>query len=584
MFVKRDHVRILEALLQGKEAKDSGVDQAQLSKRILELKIQGLIDESGVTAAGKKLVEAFKGKELDRLEEPLVNSEILKICELYISTGIVPDRWKAALNARGIGEKEASVILEAYRLATPSVLITPQIAELILSMPPGPAPLSDLTNFMKRRGLGINVLNALEAMRWIKISPDTKGRVYTLTNRGRRAREILQRVSFGPYVLVTEAVAKLVEKGSETNETLLMDLVAGGEATALGKGMLEIFYAPEVLNRVAPTYVTVEEIKVLSAIEKVKKKQEKNPEILPTEERLEKESKVKGIGEVLAILESKGWIKRVEVKGKDTYQLTEDGKAILQGFGNIIMDVTSDAVKAVTFSIAGDVPIMEWVQLAQKAGLVAGDITKRGKLLYNVARRMLRIPILVGYDAAVLARVPRGKAIPLAQLVREVAEYIRTERPDIRMPRTSPERRAQIAISEAESRGYVVVLQNGAVVLTKVGSLMKEVIEYGKTREIVNTVLAITPTTYYLLKTLKEHEAELKAVWREEETKKYYEALKVAYNSIKKFTSVTIEEVEKQLKILKRLGLLGDMGVTKAGQSLVAAGSALEEEAKAWRS
>ncbi len=568
MYLTREHVKVLQQVRQGR-FEDIQKD-AVVRRRILELQIQGLLDQNKITEAGEKILEAFP--DIEGLEDPLVNSEIVKICELFVATGKILPRWKALLNARKIDERAARLILDAYRFATPAILITPEISTLLLSIPPGPGMLGELNEKVRELGFGKNILNAFEAMRWLKISPETRGRTYVLTPRAREIRRILTRIPVAPYVLITKFVAELLASKKESPETTVMELVAGRELTAAGKALLEAYRISEVLSKITPIYITLDEVKVLKAIDDLHKLHEKNPQILPTYDRIEKKSGVKTIGEVLAVLESKGWIKRVEVKGKDTYALTEPGRKVL-ALG-IYRDIGTNAVKAITFALAGDVPIPEWVQEARMAGLVSGDITKRGWIVYELAKEMHRIPILVGYDAVVLAKVPR-KGIDYAALVSEVATFIRTERPDIRMPKVSPERRARIAIAEAEARGYVTVLQNGVVVLTRAGELMKQVIEYGKTRELMNTVYPITPTTYHLVRVLYEERKRLWAIWTEEEEKKLEEAIKLAYNEIKRYTSITIDEIKKQLTILRRIGLLGKMGVTEAGRLLLEVGKIL---------
>ncbi len=570
--MKAEHIEVLRELSEGRGG-EAGAPAEMFSKRLLELRIQGLVEENKLTEAGKLIVDAFKGVDVSSLEDPVLNSEIIKILELLAETGEVPERWMERLRKRALDDEErAKKVLEAYAKAKPSIFITPYIVEFVLRMPPGPGILSDLTNFAKSIGYGYNIINALEAMRWIKISPETRGRAYTLTPLGRRIREILTRHPIRvPNVLLDKRIVSMLARtwtAAEEQELVLLGLVAGGEATPLARELVEAYNLAETLPRVAPTYVTREEIRVLSAIEEARKKG------LPaTQDWIERKAGAKG--DVLHVLESKGWIVRREVKGKDTYEATEDGRKILEVFGGIVVDLPADAVKAITFALAGDVPIPEWVQEAKKHGLVAGDVTKKGRTIYEIARRMPRLPILTGYDAAVLARTPRRKGIHVDQLVREVAEYVRTEKMDIRHPRMPLERSVRIAISEAESRGYVFALQNGVVRLTRAGDLMKSVLEYGKTREMIHTKFAITPTTYHIARTIAENENRLRKLWREIDEEVLGETVKTVYNELKRYTSITVEEVFKYLIIMKRIGLLGDMGLTKAGKYLVEVGEAL---------
>ncbi len=571
MFLKKEHIEVLRALVEGSDVQKEG---GARSRRLLELRIQGLVD-GGVTEAGKLIVDAFSGLELNKLEDPLLDSSTIKMIELWITTGEIPARWKDVLERRGVDKKRGELILQAYARAKPSIFITPYIAEFVTGMPPGPGMLSDLTLYAKTAGYGENVIHALEAMRWIKISPETKGKAYTLTPLGRKIRNILRRYPVGPMnILFNARVLRLLTQArsvAEEQELILMGLVSGGEATPLAKELEKAFNMTEILPRVAPTYVSVEEVAALKALLEAEKKEN----VLATEEWVQRITKNARAREILLILESKGWVRRKEVKGKDTWEATEQGRTLVEFFGNIIMDIPSEAVKAITFSLAGDVPMPEWVQEARRHGLVAGDITKKGMVLYELARDMQRLPILTWYDAAILVKTPRERPITLERLVKEVSEYIRVDKLDIRHPRIPLERSVRIAISEAESRGYVVILQNGVVKLTRIGDLMKSVIEYGKTREMVRTRFGVTPVTYHITRTLIEHANELRKLWRELDEQVRGEAIKLLYNRLKKYTSVTVEEIWKQLRIMKMLGLVGDMGPTKAAEYLVSVGEAL---------
>jgi len=572
VFLKREHV---ELLIKIKEGKKANVPMEIISKRMLELRLQGLLEDNEPTEAGKLIADAFHDVDLSKLEDPVVNSEIIKILELKVETEYAPEKWEKILKARALDDKErAEKVLLAYKKAKPSIFITPYIAEFLLRIPPGPGMLSELTNFAKTLGYGYNIIHALEAMRWIKISPETRGRVYVLTPLGRRIRAILSKYPVSvPNILLNErivkALAKIKEKSeSELQELVLLGLVAHGTETPIAKELVGAYKSEEIVPPVAPIYVTREEMQTLRVVIDAKKKG-----ILATESYIKKKT---GLGaDVLHVLESKGWVIRKEVKNKDTYEVTEEGARIFEYFGKLAVDIPAEAVKAITYTMAGDVPIAEWVQLAQKHGLVAGDVTKRGRVLYEAAKKMVRLPLLTGYDAAVLAKTPRRKSVPAETLIKEISEYVKAEALEKPHPRLSLERTVRIALSEAESRGYIVVLQNDVVKLTKAGDLMKSVLEYGKAHEIIHTKFAITPTTYHILRVIHAHEKDLKKIWREVDENVVEEKVKLVYNELKRYTSITVEEVIKYLKIMRRIGLLGDMGITKAGQYLLEAGHAL---------
>ncbi|MCD6340425.1 MAG: DUF505 family protein, partial [Desulfurococcales archaeon] len=80
----------------------------------------------------------------------------------------------------------------AYSKARTLIYITPEIAEFLLSLPPGPAPYDELVRLKDTGGYSAHVVNALEATRLLKISsPMKEDSIYVLTPLDRRVRKAL---------------------------------------------------------------------------------------------------------------------------------------------------------------------------------------------------------------------------------------------------------------------------------------------------------------------------------------------------------------------------------------------------------
>ncbi|GEM_PF-667995 len=587
MLLRRDHLKLLLRLGEGsREALDfrgeKRVDELVFSRRITELKVLGLVDISDgtidLTPAGRKLVEALKraGLDVESLPDVWVDTPIYKMVELAVKTGRILPNWEKTLRERGFWEEGptdlAKELLEVRVKSRPSLLLAAELSDFIEVIPPGPEDLGELIRIRDELGFGKWVVNALQAMDLLYISPpDEFGAVYTLTPAGRKARESIWLISVvTTQITIDQRTAEQIERGESTERLVEMGLADSGGITEAGKGMLAAYKEMGVVRRpTTPFYFTIEEIKVLKTIEETERKRETNPEILPTKGWLEEKSGIADVGEALILLESKGLVERKEVKMKDTYWFTEHGRQAYNLVKDCSEDITSESLKAVTYPLAGEVPMAEWVRQAKRHGFVDKDLTKKGRLLVELSSKVVRRPVLTAYDVAILMKIPKGKYVEREELVSAVNEYLGVRDDE------EAKRVVRKAISEAESKGLVVMLQNRTVGLTPIGEVMKDVVTFGNTQTMKTMKFPVTPTVYWVLRVISENIDELKEAWRKGVDVVNVEA-KIVYNHLKKYTSVTDEEIKKAFVILRRTGLLGKMGPTSAGELLLEVGRMFE--------
>lgn len=441
-----------------------------------------------------------------------------------------------------------------------------------MSLPPGPAPYDELVKVRDSGGFGDSAVKALEATRLLEITPPGKrGPIYALTRRGRKVRAALRRLPvYDSVILIDDRILNLLRKGKLSNEELaelsIMHLVGKGGVTEFGREMEEAASISEE-PLIPPIGFSRDEMLTLKAVKEGQSKVLPS-EPAPTEDHIAKVlaeigEPLEKLGALLKLLEAKGLIERVEIKNKDTYALTEHGEWMLSKIGAEGW-LPSDAVKAATYAFAGKAPKPEWVMIAREYGVVINDVTSRGEALVNLSARLMRRPILTRYIAAVLVKTP-GKGAARDVVVREVQEWLGFEEEVILR-----------AITEAESMYYIHVYPNDFVVLTEAGTLMKDVVTSGKTDEFLNHEISITPLHYHVLRTFNENIDAIKKIWQEiQKVDKFSEEVALIYNKIKRYTSVTLGEIEKALTQLRGYNILGRYTITSAGKKLLTAGEAL---------
>ena len=564
MYLKRRHLEILrEMRLTQSQAEIEAKLPEDFQIRAIELYILGFAELEGgeirLTDAGRKLLEITDSMNLSEMPDVIADSEIIKMLELLEETGKVPESWLAVLKERKLADENGltefgRALLRVYRTTHPVVYLTPEIVSFLKGMPKL-GTLDELITFKNSKLYGDNVVNALQAMRLLKISPPTeKGRAFATTPAAKLALKAVSMIPvFARAIVLRKEDFEMLKAGKRNAELESMGLASESGTTELGKAIMETYEAMgREENKILPIYVLDDELAVLKAIAEIEKKYETNPEVLPTEKEIGKRANIEDLGAVLHLLESKELIERRLVKGRDTYWLTEWGREVLK-FGT----VSPDAMKAITYAESGDVPIAEWVVKAQEEGLVKVGITDKGRFYLRLSKGIKRKPFITRYDAAILAKLPR-RYIHRNELVDLVGDYVGGD-----------EREIVRAIGEAEAKGFVVELQNGMVKLTELGEIIKTALENAKLQEIVKVKLSVTPTLYNVLKVVYDNIETFNRIWKEKGEAKGYKIEEV--DVIRKHLSLSDDEIKKALTMLRELGFLGSKSLTEGGKLLVEA-------------
>ncbi|ASJ05167.1 hypothetical protein A3L01_07205 [Thermococcus barossii] len=563
MYLKRRHLEILREM---KETQSQAEIEAKLPEefqiRAIELYILGFAELEGgkikLTEAGRKLLEITDSLNLDELPDLIADTETMKMLELLAETGNVPENWLETLRERKLANENGltefgRALLEIYRETHPVVYLTPEIVSFLRGMPKL-GTLDELITFKNSRLYGDNIVNALQAMRLLLISPPTeKGRAFATTPAARLALKAISMIPvFARAIVLRKEDFEALKAGRSNAELESMGLSDEKGTTEFGKAMMETYEAMgKVEEKVLPIYLLDDGLAVLKAIKEIEEKYETNPEILPTEKEIARRVEVEDLGAILHLLESKELIERRLVKNKDTYWLIEWGRGAIK-FGT----VSPDAMKAVTYAESGDVPIAEWVLKAQEEGVVRAGVTDKGRFYLRLSRSIRRRPFITRYDAAILAKVPRKRYIHRDELVELVRDYVGGDEKGITR-----------AIGEAEAKGFVVELQNGMVKLTELGERVKTALENAKLQEIVRVKFSVTPTLYNVLRVIYENIETFNRIWKEKGEAKGYKMEEV--DVIRKHLSLSDDEIKKALTMLRELGFLGSKGLTEAGKILV---------------
>jgi len=582
MFVIKQHMEIL-LKIGGSTTVDNLTSTARLPrnrvlKNVMELHVMGLVNREGdiirVTGAGEILIDAWKLAGEREFEDPWLNSAIIYALHIGASTGYLPNEWVKLLEPRGLtfnGEvvEAGKYVIESYRKARPLIYITPEIAEFLTGLPDGPAFYDALVSYRDSMGFGNNVIHALEASRIIKISPPIRGKAtYVVTQVGRKVKDALMRIPlYSSVILIDEKTVEALEKDylEEWEERRFEDLNLrhGRKITDAGRSLIEGFAAQTAsLSRILPIHLTREDVEVLKTVSAFSSKEAE----LCVIEKIKEESGIGDAAERLHMLEAVGLLRRLEVKGRDTYALTEEGKEVVKKFGELGKDISSDAVKACSYALSGEPPSPQWVEKAKELGLVSLDITGRGEYLLYLSSRMRRVPFLMYHEAYLLHIMP-AKGMPLEDAVRKVGESL-----------GKPSKEVRRFFGYAEFKGYLEILPNDYIVMTDLGKIIKDVITLGKTKELIKARISITPTMFKVLHIINSNIKELRKVWSKGDAKRVVnEEAAVIYNNLKGITSVSLEEIKKAVTMLRGFGLLGRTGITEAGTRLLFLGELLQK-------
>jgi len=563
MYLKRRHIEILREM---KRTESQAEIETKLSEefliRVIELYILGFVELDGgrikLTGAGKRLLEITDSLNLEELPDLIADTEIMKMLELLEETGRIPGGWLEKLKERKLANENGltefgKALLQVYRETHPIVYLTPEIVSFLRGMPKI-GTLDELATFKNSRLYGDNLVNALQAMRLLLISPPTeKGKAFTTTPAARLALKAVSMIPvFTRAIVLRKEDFEALKAGRSNSELESMGLSDEKGTTELGRAIMDTYEAMgKVEEKVLPIYLLDDELTVLKAIGEIEGKHEANPEILPTEREIAKRAGVEDLGALLHLLESKELVERRLVKNRDTYWLTEWGREAIK-FGA----VSPDAMKAITYAESGDVPTADWVLSAREEGLINTGVTDKGRFYLKLSKSIKRKPFITRYDAAILAKTPMKKYIHKDELVGLVRDYVGGDEKGITR-----------AIGEAEAKGFIVEFQNGMVKLTGLGEKIKTALENAKLQEVVKVKFSVTPTLYNVLRVIHDNIEAFNRIWKEKGESRGYKMEEV--DVIRKYLSLSDEEIEKALTMLRELGFLGGKSLTEAGRVLI---------------
>ncbi len=516
MYIRRRHVEMLRSLKNGEKAR--GIE-------FLELYIQGLIERDGnLTDAGKII------STLDPKEELFIASDTVKEAELYVESGFIPEEWKEDIESRGLSTNDLPKIWEAYQKAKPVIMLNPYIISFLEEIPPA-GNYEELAKIRDAKNFGQNVINALQAMRLLFVSPPKGGRrTYALSGGARRLPEFA--LSLTESVFIGEEELNKLEK--EAADEYLMNYglqERDGRLTETGKKIIKALSEREEYIR--PVYLGEDE---LDTLKKLREWQDRYADEKDRMRKIRKEI----TGEILRLLEFRGFIDR-------NYRVTPDGeKAISYGTTSV------DGMRAVVFAVMGNPPAYDWLERARQEGLFHWWLTSKAEFFLDIGKKALQFPYITKYDTVILAHIPRSKYVDLEDLKEAIEEKVG---------------KYDKAVGEAETKGLIRVFQNDAVRLTEFGEKMKEVIEYANLTELLHTSLAITPESWRIVRTLYKNEEEINYIWKKsQENRKDYHSELVRW--LARETKMDEEETSKFVKVLRLTGFLGSKYLTEAGRKL----------------
>ncbi|MBW9221765.1 DUF505 family protein [Methanothermococcus sp. SCGC AD-155-C09] len=564
MFLKKRHLEILKLIRENIQNKEIIKDKLpeEFDIRVSELFILGFVELTGkdiiFTKVGSKMAKLVEGLPVENMPEIFINSEIIKIMDLLNKTGYVPEDWKTLLVERYLADSHGLTdvgkgILEIYKESHPVVYLTPDILDFVRNMPKI-GLYDELITYKNTKKQGDNILNALQAMRLLNISPKTEaGKAFATT---KALKEVLKIASMVPrlsrVLILRKEDLEALKGGHYSEEMIESGFCTEKEITELGHSMVNTYNEiGREYQEIIPIYILEDEIKVLNTIEIITEKYETNPEVLPTYKEIKKRSGIEDLGEILHTLEFKELIKREVIKNKDTYWMTE--------FGEKVKDlgvVTTDGMKSITYPEHNDIPIAQWVIKGKEEKVVQRGITDKGNFLLKLSKSIKRKPYLTKYDISALINLPVKKYIHRDELVDLIQKDVGGDEEAIIK-----------ALNEGESKGLIKELQNKIITLTELGEGVKKAIEMAKIQELLSTKFAITPTTFNILSTIYNNKKDFDKIWREKKEVGQHKENEIIL--LAKLLPLTLDEIKKSLIILKNVGLIGKKGLTNGGIKLV---------------
>ena len=513
----------------------------------------------------------------------------------------------------------AKRIYEIYEEITPRLEISKELAEYIRKMPPGPAEKSMLPE-------GKHFPLLLESMRLIAFSVPNSD-VYALTGLGQAVEQALRLMPLSLETVISEdiledfilALDEGIEKLPEAGQEVLFALGLfddKGNLLPPGEKLLEVYRLWKKgqygFHRTFNLEVFEEEI--LKTIDKLLKKHQEQAGPLPTKDEIvsemflrplkeykhllgfygrrinqdfnyKKKEEIKKKFEELKTVEDlfkhfyeKGgkWHKKMmdlvsealyslesfdlittelTDKGELYYVPTEHGKKVLEDLERHgIRDISATGVKAITITKREFfAPNYEWYKQAVEETLVsAGAPTDSGRLYSELAYKIKRKPHLTRFELMVLHKIPKAGMF-LSELFNEFDEVLKEE--------------VHLAVEKLQARGFLDVLPNEGLVLTKAGELIKEAVS-SVPEGLSNPV---NPFMFRIVEAI----AKVGNLYVKEEKVRI---LPKQFEEVEKMTGLDHDTFLNELSLLRLIGILGQNSLHKSGLALIKAVEEIQKE------
>ncbi len=649
MIIRKEHALALLRVKDEEVSKGAACQIAVKSEEdpYVELEFQGLL-EQGTSPVEFKL--SYAGRNLVYILEEMVNqgliahpadwddrfrwlgSEVIAMIDASIRSNDLPgNEIKDHLIKRGFAgevheEKRgyfikinefAKNIYDIYKNTHPRLIISKDMAHYLASMPVGPAE----TKMLPEHGRFPLVL---ESMRLISFSVPNSD-VYTLSGLGQEVQLVAQTCAPAFETVINEdymvAMAKFVDHGLDAlteQEVEILEAMAfidaEGNILPAGEHLLNAYHLwrEREYKPVKTFNLEFLDEELLKMIPEIWKKNETNPEIVPTDEAIvhflmekplkeykhivkfygrmlnqamgpEKKELLKKkfaelftaedlfkhfyekgnewyeklfdtVKESLYTLESFELIVSREENGKTVYKLTPYGKEVYlelkeKGF----REITATAVKAVTITKTEfGAPNYHWYEEGVQQHLIGGGYpTKSGKLYANLAYKVRRLPHITRFELMVLHKLPESGYF-LEDIFNEFDETLKEE--------------VQYAINKLEARFYLDVLPNDGIVLTEPGKLIKKALS-GTPEGVAHPT---NPLVVRILQALKQvgnlyvKEQKVRIL-----PKNWEEAIKIS--------GLDPETFKKEIEVARMAGLIGKSSINEAGLMILEAAELLNK-------